>query len=121
MDFNDTAEEAEFRAQARAFLEQHCDPRDPIRVKISSPHCSSVDGNREAEQQTKDTGEPYFDLSDGQRSLKQRILLGGSRRPSVNHQLERDAVSSLQSSSHCQARYRTARSNSCHRSTACRL
>ena len=27
MDFNDTAEEATFRAEARAFLEQHLEPK----------------------------------------------------------------------------------------------
>ena len=29
MDFNDSPQEATFRAEARAFLEQHLEPRDP--------------------------------------------------------------------------------------------
>lgn len=37
MDFNDTVEEAEFRAEARAFLEQHLEPkgRKPMRQRVS--------------------------------------------------------------------------------------
>ncbi|MCI4643938.1 MAG: acyl-CoA dehydrogenase family protein [Hyphomonadaceae bacterium] len=37
MDFNDTPEEAEFRAEARAFLEQHLEPKGakPLRQRIS--------------------------------------------------------------------------------------
>ncbi|MDJ0922331.1 MAG: acyl-CoA dehydrogenase family protein [Henriciella sp.] len=37
MDFNDTVEEAEFRAEARAFLEQHLEPKGakPLRQRVS--------------------------------------------------------------------------------------
>ncbi|MEO0722751.1 MAG: acyl-CoA dehydrogenase family protein, partial [Pseudomonadota bacterium] len=37
MDFNDTPEEAEFRAEARAFLEQHLEPKGakPLRQRVS--------------------------------------------------------------------------------------
>ena len=37
MDFNDTPEEAEFRAEARAFLEQHLEPKgaQPLRQRVS--------------------------------------------------------------------------------------
>ena len=37
MDFNDTPEEAEFRAEARTFLEQHLEPKgaQPLRQRVS--------------------------------------------------------------------------------------